>query len=146
MIEITENKTDGKALAVEIAGYLSEKRRTNCFLQPEDWKGILEQGKIFRMEFSGGLYLLVEKERQFDLLYFLERNTTPVPLPDVQKPVILEQVSAERTGVSPALEEWEAAGFHRYLRRKRLFLAAKNAGQGSREIIFCGEKDRKSVV
>lgn len=143
MIEITENKTDGKALAVEIAGYLSEKRRTNCFLQPEDWKGILEQGKIFRMEFSGGLYLLVEKERQFDLLYFLERNTTPVPLPDVQKPVILEQVSAERTGVSPALEEWEAAGFHRYLRRKRLFLAAKNAGQGSREIIFCGENEQE---
>ena len=57
--------------------------------------------------------------------------------------VILEQVSAERTGVSPALEEWEAAGFHRYLRRKRLFLAAKNAGQGSREIIFCGENEQE---
>lgn len=145
MIEITENKTDGKALAEEIAGYLSEKRRTNCFLQPEDWEGILERGKIFRMEFSGGLYLLVEKERQFDLFYFLERNTKPVPLPDMQKPVILEQVSAERAGVSPALEEWEAVGFRQYLRRKRLFLAAKNTGQENREITFCGENEQERI-
>ncbi len=145
MIEITENKTDRKALAEEIAGYISEKRRTNCFLQPEDWEGILKQGKVFRMEFSGGVYLLAEKERQFDLLYFLERNTKPVSLPDMQKPVILEQVSAERTGVSPALEEWEAVGFRRYLRRKRLFLAAKNAGQESREITFCGENEQERI-
>ncbi len=145
MIEITENKTDGKALAEEIAGYLSEKRRTNCFLRPEEWDGIMERGKVFRTEFSGGLYLLAEKERQFDLFYFLEQDAVPVSLPELQKPVILEQVSAERTGASPAPEEWKTVGFRRYLQRKRLFLAAKNAGKESREITFCKENEQERI-
>lgn len=142
---MTENKSGGKALAEEIAGYLSEKRRTNCFFSPEEWDAFAERGRVFRLEFPGGLYLLAEKERQFDLFYFLEQDAAPVPPPRMGKPVLLEQAAAERTGATPSPEEWEAAGFRRYLRRKRLFLMAKNVTPEEREIAFCGESEQGRI-
>lgn len=140
MIKKTKN-TDGKLLTEEIAGYISEKWRTNCFFPAEAWISAVEQGRVLRMDFPGGLYLLLEQERQFDLFYFLGQK--PMPLPRLGKPVILEQAASEKA--PPPLEEWEALGFRWYLQRKRLFLAAKNVGQEERDVCFCGAAEEKCL-
>ena len=62
---------------------------------------MLEAGQLFAMPFAGGVYYLLEKEKQFDLYFFLEQEAKPVPLPQLSKPVILEQVALEKKGISP---------------------------------------------
>lgn len=137
--------TGGEALAQEIAACLSAGQRTNCYFPPEEWVPLAAQGRVSRMDFAGGRYLLIEKGRQADLLYFLEEGASPVPPPEMGRPVVLEQVGSEKAGVSPSAEEWEAAGFRRYLQRKRLFLAAKNVEPEGREACFCGEAEQAEV-
>lgn len=143
--KIKNDHLDGNTLAAEAAGYLSEGRRTNCYFPAADWAALAEGGSVLRMDFPGGCYLFLEKERQFDLFYFLERDAKPASLPPLGKPVLLEQVAAEKAGASPAPEEWEAAGFRRYLQRKRLFLAAKAAVPEEREPCFCREEEQGKI-
>lgn len=139
MIERMKN-ADGKRLAEEIAGYISGRRRTNCYIPAEEWAAAAEQGRVLRMDFPGGVYLLLEKPRQFDLFYFLEPGADIVPVPGLGKPVILEQAAPAKA--APLLAGWEAAGFRYYLQRKRLSLPAKSVRPEERDICFCGTAEQ----
>lgn len=136
---------DGQTLAAEIAGFLSQRRRTNCYFPAVDWAGLAERGTVSRMDFPGGCYLFWEKERQVDLFYFLERDVKPMSPTVFEKPILLTQVSAAKAGTSPSIEEWETVGFRRYLQRKRLFLTAKNVPPKKREFCFCRMEEQGCI-
>ena len=143
MIEI--NKIlDAQSWKETIAKHLSQGMRTNFYASAEEFVPFLEAGQLFGMSFAGGAYYLLEKEKQFDLYFFLEQDAKPVSLPPFSKPVILEQVALEKK--PPNAEEWEAVGFSFYLQRKRLFLSAKKAETEQREICFCEEQDADAIL
>lgn len=133
---------DGKQWAEEIAGYISRGMRTNFYGSAEDFLPELE--KISKMEFDGGCYLFHEKEKQTDLYFFLEKERKPVDLPQWDKPFVLEQVAAAKN--PPALEDWEAVGFEKYLQRKRLFLSAKKAEEEQRDVSFAKAEEAETIL
>ncbi len=137
---------DAKAWTEDIAKQISKGMRTNFYASAEDFLPMVEAGQLSCMPFAGGVYYLLEKEKQFDLYFFLEQEAKPVPLPQLSKPVILEQVALEKKGISPTAEEWEAIGFSFYLQRKRLFLSAKKAEAELREVCFCKEEDADVIL
>lgn len=136
-----EKIPDGKLWAEEIAQYLSKGRKTNFYGSVEEFLPQLE--KISKMEFDGGCYFFHEKEKQFDLYFFMEKDAKPALLPVTDKPIILEQVAAVKN--PPALEEWEAIGFAKYLQRKRLFLSAKKAEDEERKISFGKAEEAETI-
>ena len=138
----TEKIPDGKQWAEEIAQYLSRGMRTNFYSSAEEF--LPELGNISKMEFDGGCYLFHEKEKQIDLYFFLEKNAKPVALPVMEKPLVLEQVAVAKN--PPDFTEWEAAGFERYLQRKRLFLSAKKAEEERREVSFARADEAESIL
>ena len=111
---------DGKQWVEEVAQYLSRGMRTNFYGSAEEFIPQLEQ--LSKLEFDGGCYLFHEQEKQIDLYFFLEKDAKPAELPQMENPVVLEQVALAKN--PPALEDWEAIGFEKYLQRKRLFLSA----------------------
>ncbi|MBQ2413043.1 MAG: hypothetical protein II313_06445, partial [Anaerotignum sp.] len=115
----TEKIPDGRLWAEEIAQYISNGMKTNFYGSAEDF--FPELNKISKVKFDGGCYIFHEKEKQTDLYFFLEKEQKPVKLPDMDKPLVLEQVAAAKN--PPVIEEWEAVGFEKYLQRKRLFLS-----------------------
>ena len=138
----TEKIPDGKLWAEEIAVYHSRGMKTNFYGSAEDFLPELEQ--ISKMEFEGGCYIFHEKEKQTDLYFFLEKEQKPVSLPDMDKPLVLEQVAAAKN--PPALEEWEAVGFEQYLQRKRLFLSAKKTEEEQREVFFAKAEEAEMIL
>ena len=138
----TEKIPDGKLWAEEIAVYHSRGMKTNFYGSAEDFLPELEQ--ISKMEFEGGCYIFHEKEKQTDLYFFLEKEQKPVNLPDMEKPLVLEQVAAAKN--PPALEEWEAVGFEKYLQRKRLFLSAKKTEEEQREVSFAKVEEAEMIL
>lgn len=137
-----EKMPDGTQWAEEIARYLSRGMKTNFYGSGEEFFPGLE--KISKMEFDGGCYLLHEKEKQIDLYFFLEKERKPAELPELDKPLVLEQVAAEKN--PPSLEEWEALGFEKYLQRKRLFLSAKKTEGEQREISFAKAEEAEPIL
>lgn len=138
----TEKIPDGKQWAEEIAAYHSRGMKTNFYGSAEDFLPELEQ--ISKMEFDGGCYIFHEKEKQVDLYFFLEKEQKPVKLPDMEKPLVLEQVAAAKN--PPALEEWETVGFENYLQRKRLFLSAKKTEEEQREVSFAKVEEAEAIL
>ena len=138
----TEKIPDGKQWAEEIAGYISRGMKTNFYGSAEEFLPELEQ--ISKMEFEGGCYIFHEKEKQTDLYFFLEKEQKPVNLPDMEKNLVLEQVAAAKN--PPALEEWEAVGFEKYLQRKRLFLSAKKTEEEQREVSFVKVEEAEMIL
>ncbi|MBQ3614735.1 MAG: GNAT family N-acetyltransferase [Anaerotignum sp.] len=136
-----EKIPDGKQWAEEIAQYLSKGMKTNFYGSSEEFLPQLEH--ISKMEFNSGCYLFHEKEKQFDLYFFLEKDAKPVALPKLQKPLVLEQVAVAKN--PPVLEEWEAVGFEKYLQRKRLFLSAKKTEAEQREVSFAKAEDAEEI-
>lgn len=136
-----EKMPDGKLWAEEIAQYLSKGMKTNFYGSVEEFLPQLE--KISKMEFDGGCYFFHEKEKQFDLYFFMEKDAKPASLPATEKPIILEQVAVAKN--PPVLEEWEAIGFTKYLQRKRLFLSAKKAEDEERKISFGKAEEAETI-
>ena len=136
-----EKIPDGKAWAEEIAAYHSKGMRTNFYGSVEEFLPELEH--ISKMEFEGGCYILHEKEKQTDLYFFLEKDAKPVDLPETDKPLVLEQVAAAKN--PPALEEWEAVGFEKYLQRKRLFLSATKMDEEQRTVSFAKMEEAEMI-
>ncbi len=137
-----EKIPDGKQWAEEIAQYLSRGMKTNFYGSAEEFLSELEH--ISKTEFDGGCYLFHEKEKQIDLYFFLEKDAMPAELPETEKPLILEQVAVAKN--PPALEEWEAVGFERYLQRKRLFLSAKKTETEQRETSFAKAEEAEEII
>ena len=133
---------DGKQWAEEIAGYISRGMRTNFYGSAEEF--LLELEKFSKMEFDGGCYFFHEKEKQTDLYFFLEKDAKPAELPELDKPLVLEQVAAAKN--PPALEEWEAIGFEKYLQRKRLFLSAKRTEAEERNVCFAKKEEAEEIL
>ena len=138
----TKKIPDGNAWAEEIAGYISRGMKTNFYGAAEQFLPELE--KISKMEFEGGCYFFHEKEKQTDLYFFLEKEASPVELPQGDQPLVLEQVAAAKN--PPVLEEWEAVGFERYLQRKRLFLSAKKTEAEERNISFAKAEEAETIL
>lgn len=115
--------------------------RTNLYVPAESFLPLVEEERLRKVSFTGGSYVLAEQESQYDCYFFLEPTAVPAELPPLQKPVVLEQVALERTGISPTQEEWEQIGFQPYLRRKRLFCAAKAVEAEKRQPMFCREEE-----
>lgn len=137
---------DGKQWAEEIAQAISKGVRTNFYASAEEFFPLVEEGCISQAIFAGGRYCFVEKEKQIDLYFFLEKEALPVEVPAMDKPVVLEQVALARSGISPAEEEWEAIGFEKYLQRKRLFLSVKKTEEEQRGISFCEEEEAETIL
>ncbi len=137
-----EKMPDGKLWAEEIAQYFSKGRKTNFYGSVEEF--LSESEKIAKMEFEGGCYLFHEKEKQFDLYFFMEKDAKPAELPELDKPLVLEQVAAAKN--PPALEEWEAIGFEKYLQRKRLFLSAKRTEAEERNVCFAKKEEAEEIL
>ena len=133
---------DGKQWEEEIAQYLSRGMKTNFYGSAEEFIPQLES--LSKLEFDGGCYLFHEKEKQFDLYFFLEKDAKPIELPELEKPLVFEQVALAKN--PPALEEWEAIGFAKYLQRKRLFLSAKKTEAEQREISFAKVEEAEIIL
>ncbi len=136
-----EKISDGKLWVENIAQYLSNGWKTNFYGSAEE---LFAEGEISKMEFDGGCYLFYEKKKQIDLYFFMEKDAKPVEIPELDKPLILEQVAAAKK--PPELEEWEALGFEKYLQRKRLFLSAKKAEAEQREISFAEAGEAEPIL
>ena len=137
-----EKIPDGKQWAEEIARYLSKGMKTNFYGSAEEF--LPELDKISKMEFEGGCYFFYEKENQIDLYFFLEKDGKLAGLPELDKPVVLEQVAVAKN--PPALEEWEAVGFERYLQRKRFFLSAKKTDAEERLVSFAKIEEADEIL
>ena len=138
----TEKIPEGRLLVEEIAQYISKGMKTNFYGSAEDF--FPELDKISKMKFDGGYYYFHEKEKQFDLYFFLEKDAKPVELPAMDKPLVMEQVAVAKN--PPVLEEWEAVGFERYLQRKRLFLSAKKTEEEQREVSFAKAEEAEMIL
>ena len=138
----TEKIPDGKQWAEEIARYISRGMKTNFYGSAEEFLPELE--KIAKMEFEGGCYFFHEKEKQFDLYFFLEKGAKPAEFPELDKPLVLEQVAVAKN--PPALDEWEAVGFEKYLQRKRLFLSAKKTEAEERTVSFANLEEAETIL
>ena len=132
--------------AAEIAQNISGGMRTNFYISTQTLFPFIEEGRDTCQRFPGGSYFFVEGEKQIDLYFFLEKEKKLQRLPDFPKPVVLEQVAMEKADVSPTAEEWQAIGFQPYLKRRRLFLSAKNAPVEQREILFGNETDLPEII
>lgn len=137
-----EKIPDGKQWAEEIAQYISKGMRTNFYASAEEFLPEIES--ISRLEFDGGCYLFHEREKQIDFYFFLEKEAKPVAIPEMDKPLVLEQVALAKN--PPDLGEWEAVGFERYLQRKRLFLSAKKTEAEQREVSFCRAEEAEEIL
>lgn len=137
---------DGKQWAEEIAQSISKGMRTNFYASVEEFLLLVKEGCISKAVFPEGSYYFVEKENQIDVYFFLEKETAPVEVPKLEKPLVLEQVALVKTGTSPALEEWETIGFKKYLQRKRLFLSAKKTEAEQRDFSFCKEEEAEIIL
>lgn len=137
-----EKMPDGKLWAEEIAQYLSKGMKTNFYGSVEEF--LSESEKIAKMEFDGGCYLFHEKEKQFDLYFFMEKDAKPAELPELDKPLVLEQVAAAKNPLG--LADWEAVGFANYLQRKRLFLSAKRTEAEERNVCFAKKEEAEEIL
>ena len=137
-----EKIPDGKQWAEEIAQNISRGMKTNFYGSAEEFLPQLES--LSKLEFDGGCYLFYEKEKQIDLHFFMEKDAKPAALPKLHKPLVLEQVAVAKN--PPALEEWEAIGFEKYLQRKRLFLSAKKTEAEQREVSFAKAEEAEIIL
>lgn len=137
-----EKIPDGKQWAEEIAQYISRGMRTNFYASAE--KFLPEIEKISKLEFDGGCYFFHEKENQVDFYFFLEKEAKPVEIPEMDMPVIFEQVALAKN--PPDLGEWEAVGFEKYLQRKRLFLSAKKTEAEQRTVCFARMEEAEEIL
>ncbi len=136
---------DGNALAAEIARSRSLGMRTNFYAAAEELSLPAEKGQVLRLAFAGGFYCLREREKQFDLTFFLEQDAVPAAIPKLEKPVVLEQVALAGKELSPTAAAWEKIGFVPYLQRKRMTLSAKKTAAEVREIAFAKEEEAEII-
>jgi len=131
---------DGQAFWEEIAKRLSNRERTNFFFSEEEVLLLVQNEKISRMDFDGGVYFFVREENFSRIYYFLEKEKSPEVLPQFKEPIILEEVLLAKKERIPSEDSWRKVGLKPYLERKRLYLLAKNIVCEDRQPIFASEE------
>lgn len=131
---------DGQAFWQEIVNRISKGEKTNFFFSEEETLLLVENEKIGRTDFTGGVYFFIEEESFCRLYYFLEKGRNPQKQPEHGKPMILEEVLLASKERFPSENSWQKVGFKPYLERKRMYLAAKNISFGERKVIFATEE------
>ena len=109
---------DAKDLEALLRAWHGKRATTNFFLTEDVYLSMIKQCAVMR--FENGCYLIFEKQNHYDFYFFLQKGTSPVAVPQMPKPLVLEQVCLERKGQEPKASFWEAVGFVPYLERKRL--------------------------
>lgn len=130
------DRMDEKAFRRELAQRLSDGEKTNFFLTEQEYLPLLQQGRLSRMDFCGGVYWIVQEEACCRLYYFLQKEAKPAPLPHLKKPLLLEEVLLASRERNPSVGAWQAVGMQPFLERKRLYLMAKNVPQEERTPAF----------
>ncbi|MDD3393038.1 MAG: GNAT family N-acetyltransferase [Anaerotignum sp.] len=131
---------DGKAFWEEVVKRLSKGEKTNFFFSEKEVLLLVQKEKLTRVDFDGGVYFFVKEDTFHRIFYFLEKGKSPVCLPELTEPMILEEVLLAARERIPSEETWEKLGFMPYLERKRLFLMAKNVIPEERKPIFATEE------
>ena len=111
---------DTKTLEGLLRAWHSKRAMTNFFLPEEEYLPVAKKWMVMR--FEHGCYLIFEKKEHYDFYFFLDKGTLPVAVPEMDKPLVLEQVCLERKGQEPKASAWETVGFVPYLERKRLMM------------------------
>ena len=125
---------DTKTLEALLRAWHSKRAMTNFFLPEEEYLPVAKKWMVMR--FEHGCYLIFEKKEHYDFYFFLEKGTLPVAVPEMDKPLVLEQVCLERKGQEPKASAWEAVGFVPYLERKRLMMPMQEGISATREAKF----------
>lgn len=144
MIKQVDNPKD---LRQEISARISGGVLTNFYMSEEEYTTLIAQGRLFRQDFSGGVYLLIKFDDRTELFYFLQKDIT---LPLVEKfddTLVLSVVHLAKRGMEPSAQAWEAIGFEPYIERKRLFLASKKieASDGAIEVTFATRSNLDAI-
>ena len=87
---------DTKTLEGLLRAWHSKRAMTNFFLPEEEYLPVAKKWMVMR--FEHGCYLIFEKKEHYDFYFFLDKGTLPVAVPEMDKPLVLEQVCLERKG------------------------------------------------
>lgn len=131
---------DGQAFWEEIASRLSRGEKTNFFFSEKDVHQLVQRGKVCRFDFDGGVYFFVEEDRLYRLYYFLEKEKSPGVLPELQQPIILEEVLLASKERVPSEDSWTRVGLVPYLERQRMYLMAPNIIFEERQLTFASQE------
>lgn len=131
---------DGQVFWQEVVSRISKGEKTNFFFTEEEMHLLVENEKISRRDFAGGVYFFIEEETFYRLFYFLKKEKNPEILPELVKPIILEEVLLAGKERAPSEDSWKGIGFEPYLERKRMYLTGKNIPFGERKITFASEE------
>ena len=135
---------DTKTLEALLRAWHSKRAMTNFFLPEEEYLPAAKKWMVMR--FEHGCYLIFEKKEHYDFYFFLEKGTLPVAVPEMDKPLVLEQVCLERKGQEPKASAWEAVGFVPYLERKRLTMPMQEGISATREAKFAAESQADEIL
>ena len=135
---------DTKTLEALLRAWHSKRAMTNFFLPEEEYLPAAKKWMVMR--FEHGCYLIFEKKEHYDFYFFLEKGTLPVSVPEMDKPLVLEQVCLERKGQEPKASAWETVGFVPYLERKRLMMPMQEGISATREAKFAAESQADEIL
>ena len=135
---------DTKTLEGLLRAWHSKRAMTNFFLPEEEYLPVAKKWMVMR--FEHGCYLIFEKKEHYDFYFFLDKGTLPVAVPEMDKPLVLEQVCLERKGQEPKGSAWEAVGFVPYLERKRLMMPMQEGISATREAKFAAESQADEIL
>ena len=137
---------DKKKLEALIRVWHSKRTQTNFLLSEEVYQKAAEEKRCSVLRFDKGCYLFFEQEDHIDFYFFLEQGTKPIPIPPLDKPLILEQVCLEKKGMEPKPSLWEAVGFSHYLERKRFMMPMAEAFVAKGELPFATEAHADEIL
>lgn len=135
---------DAKDLEALLRAWHGKRATTNFFLTEDIYLSMIKQCAVMR--FENGCYLIFEKQNHYDFYFFLQKGTLPVAVPQMPKPLVLEQVCLERKGQEPKASFWEAVGFVPYLERKRLIMPLQDGISATSAVQFATSSQADTIL
>ncbi|WP_317856151.1 GNAT family N-acetyltransferase [Chakrabartyella piscis] len=129
-----------------IKGQIAKGMRTNFFLSEEELMEYIQNGMCQQLSFADGTYLFLEDNEKIRFFYCLEKEGSINPLPEVAKPIILEEVHLATKEKTPSEADWMSVGFVPYLVRKRLRFLQKNWQPEECQIEFATIADTTTIM
>lgn len=131
---------DGQAIWKEIVKRLTSGEKTNFFFSENEFLFLVQKGKLVHYDFDGGVYFFIKEANLYRCYYFMKKEKCPPVLPQMDQPIILEEVLLASKERIPSEEDWKQVGFQPYLERKRMYLMAKNIVVEDAHPIFASEE------
>lgn len=135
---------DLKTLEGLLRAWHSKRAMTNFYLQEDEYAPKIPNSAVMR--FTKGCYLIFEKRDHYDFYFFLEKGAVPAALPEMDKPLVMEQVCLERKGQEPKASAWETVGFQPYLTRKRLIMPLQEGISASSQVCFARPEQADEIL